>query len=104
MLFGMLAVSCGDDDDDGGPVGGVDCTSQVEVNAAIEAEVDALTDAALVYGNNPTTENCNDYVAALNAWLNAMQDLQDCADQAGVGAEFQANIDQAQASIDALQC
>lgn len=89
----VCLVSCKKDD----PVG---CNWSQE----LQDELNAFTNAANVYGANPTTENCNAYKNAGLDYLAAASDLQSCANAAGTGTEYQQAIDSAEASINAIVC
>lgn len=93
-------IACGDDDDDGN----VDCNSSFSIQAELQDEIDAFTDAAFAYGNNPTPENCEAYKDAAADYLEAAEALQDCANQVGQGQEYQQALQAAQDSVDSIQC
>jgi hypothetical protein len=97
LLFGLVFVtySCKDDDDD--PVA---CNWTTE----LEAELNAVINAATVYGNDPTPANCQAYKNAYQDYLNELDNYVECAALSGQQAEYQAALDDAQAQIDALQC
>lgn len=97
LLFGLVVFtySCSDKDDD--PVG---CNYATE----IQDEIDALTTAATIYGNDPTTANCQAYKNAATNYLNELQSYVECAALSGQQAELQSSINEAQASVDAIQC
>jgi hypothetical protein len=82
----------------------VDPCADFNFQTSLQSETNALTAAATAYGMNPTTENCNAYRNAFQTYLNAASDLQDCANKSGQGEEFQQAINNAQASLDSLQC
>jgi hypothetical protein len=85
-------IACGKDDP-------ATCDYATEV----QDELNAVNAAATTYGNNPTTENCNAFKAAYQNYLNELQDHDNCVLPAQQ-AQYQDAIDQAQASLDALQC
>ena len=102
LAFGLLAVSCGDDDPDDG---NVDCNDANSVNAELMDELNAWTAAASAWTSDPTnTSLCNDYKDATLDYLNALKSLQDCADDAGVGADFASSITQAEQALAQLPC
>ena len=70
----------------------------------LEAQATALTNAATVYGNDPTTANCNAYKNAYQDYIDALKGYEDCATTAGTHAEWQSAIDALQASLDTIQC
>lgn len=89
----ICVVSCKDDDP-------VSCNWTTE----LQDELTAFNNAASVYGQNPTTENCNAYRNAGLAYLDAAADLQSCANAQGQGQEYQQAIEAAEDSLNALQC
>jgi hypothetical protein len=95
----LILTACGDDDDNASA-----CGANYNFQVELAAEAQILTDAAVLYANDPTTANCNAYVAAFNAYLDAAEDLEDCAILSGQQVEFNQAIDDARASLDALQC
>ena len=97
MLFGIVVfnIGCKNDDD---PVG---CNYATEV----QNEVNALSTAATEYSNDPTnTAKCQAWKDAYQNYLNALEDNVECATLSGQQAELQSAIDQAQASLNAIQC
>jgi hypothetical protein len=101
FLFGLLSVSCGDDDNGGGN-NNVDCSDSVAVNAAVSDELNAISTAATAYGNDPSNANCQALKNAYQDYIDALEDIFDCAKQAGLQNEFQQSIDAARASIDSI--
>ena len=102
MVFGLLAISCGDDDPDDG---NVDCNNANSVNAELMDEINAWTAAASAWANDPTDPGlCNDYKDATLDYLNALRALEDCANDAGVGVEFANSITQAEEALAQLTC
>jgi hypothetical protein len=45
----------------------------------LSTEITALTNAAIVYTNDPTVANCNSYKAAYQDYLNALKPFLNCA-------------------------
>ena len=92
----LFAVSCKDKDDDPQP-----CNYPTE----LQAEIDAYTAAATAYFNDPSnSDKCLAYKNSLLAYIDAAGDYEECATLAGQHAEFQASLDAAQASANAIQC
>ena len=91
----LFAVSCKDKDDDPQP-----CNYATE----LQVEIDAFTNALTVYSNDPSQANCIAYKNALLAYIDAAGDYEECATLAGQHAEYQASLDAAQASANAIQC
>ncbi|MBK9983120.1 MAG: hypothetical protein IPP15_11985 [Saprospiraceae bacterium] len=69
----------------------------------VQSELNALSTAAATYGNDPTTANCNAYKAAVQNYLNALEDHKGCV-PSEQSAGLQQAIDDERASLDALQC
>lgn len=93
IVASLFYGSCGKDDP-------VTCNWTTE----LQAESDAISAALTAYSNDPTPANCQAFKNAYQAWLNDADNYVQCATTAGQGVEFQNSIDQAQASLDALQC
>lgn len=70
----------------------------------LQDEIEALTNAATVYGQNPTIENCEAYKAAYQDYLDEIKDWEDCYVYVGQQAEFNQAIADAQADLDAFEC
>lgn len=102
LFMACMTISCGDDDDGGSS--SVDCNSAVSVNSAIDDESQALADALSTYVMDQSPANCIALKDAYEAYVDALQSLQGCANQAGVGDEFAESIDDAQESINDLEC
>lgn len=96
-LFGIVvfSIGCKKDDD---PVG---CNYAIEV----QDEVNALNTAATNYSNDPNNPaKCQAWKDAYQDYLNALEDNVECAAISGQQAELQSAIDQAQASLNSIQC
>ncbi|MEM9548361.1 MAG: hypothetical protein AAGA77_20425 [Bacteroidota bacterium] len=102
ILFAVSFSACGDDDDGGS--GNVDCDNATEVNNAIADEAQAVTDASTAFANDPSDANCEAFKNAYLDYIDVLRDLQDCANQAGVGDTWQTTLDQAETAAEALLC
>jgi hypothetical protein len=72
---------------------------------SLQDELNAATNAAMVYVNNPTVANCNAYKAAVQAYLNALEPYGDCSSLTGQArADWEAAIDEAQEDINEYTC
>jgi len=80
------------------------CKDGFNFATEISTEFTALNDAAILYAQDPTSENCNAYKAAATAYLDAAIDLKTCAELAGQGTAYTQAIADTQAEVDALQC
>jgi len=96
-------ISCGGDDDEGSSQN-VDCSSSIAVNQAIADEVNAISTVSQAYFTDPSPANCDALRDAYQNYIDALRDLQGCANTAGVGAEFQTSLDDAEANISDLSC
>lgn len=102
LIMGLILTSCGDDDDNG--AGNVDCNSSIAVNNAIAQEVDNISTALNAWVADMSDANCDALKEAYQDYIDALQSLQDCANQAGVGAEFAQSLADAEANIANLAC
>lgn len=94
LLSAPFLSSCGKDDDDPDP-----CNYTTE----LQAEVDAFIAAATAYSQDQSNANCLEYKASLLAYINAADDLNDCV-PASQQAAFEASLDDAEISANALPC
>jgi len=95
MLFGAIFISCGDDE--------VECT-EAGINEAIQAESEALGEALGAFVVDASTENCEALRDAYQDFIDEAKNLQDCADEVGEGEEYMQSIQEAEASLAALEC
>jgi len=96
VLISVSFFSCGDD--------ASDCSSNFIITNEIQSEISAWSAAAQTFALDQTTENCNAYKQAGQDYVDAIEDLQDCANDAGQGAEFTQFLADAQQEIDDIQC
>ena len=94
----VCLVSCKKDD----PVG--PCNS-FNFSAEIEAELTAFNNASTAYFADQSPANCNAYKAAGIAYVNELEDLEECAILGGQNEQqYQQSIDAARASFEAIVC
>jgi len=79
-----------------------DCNFSLAVNKSISDELDAISNAVSAYANDSSSSNCDALKDACRDYIDALKDLQDCADQAGVGADFLLALSTAENIIDGL--
>jgi ABC-type Zn uptake system ZnuABC Zn-binding protein ZnuA len=103
LVFSLVAVSCGSDDEDGNDVN-VTCGATFNINAELSDEINAFTNAAITYGNDPTPENCQAYKAAAQGYLEALESLRDCAEQVGELVSYNQALADLEAAIDDITC
>jgi hypothetical protein len=103
VLIGIVSVSCGGDDNDAND-GNVNCNEAFSINAELNEEIQAFATAASNYGTDPSSQNFQAYKDAANDYLDALQALQDCAEQAGQLNSFNQSLANIQAAFDNLTC
>lgn len=70
---------------------------------AVQDELTVVTDAAMTYAQNPTTETCNAYKAAYQDYIDAMEPYGNCSMwTAQQKTEWQNAIDEANGQINTL--
>lgn len=69
----------------------------------LQDEANELAAAAQAYGQDQSQANCNAYIKALNDYLDAADDIDNCVPAADRSAYNQA-IDDARASVNQIQC
>jgi hypothetical protein len=71
----------------------------------LSSQINAMSDALTAYASNPTPATCNAYKQATQNYLDALAPYGNCATLTGQNrADWQAALDAAQASVDALDC
>ena len=101
MMFITITMSTACSKDDPASPGG--CAANFNYAVELQAEATALSNAASAYANDQSTENCNAYKAAANAYLDAAVDLDNCVPTADRAA-YEAAIDDARVNVNALTC
>lgn len=92
LLFGFVLAfvfsSCGEDEEE---TKSVNCDNFAVV---LKEETDAVTNAAMAYGTDPSSANCNAYVDALTNYLEAVEPfVEKCGDDESF-AQWKDAIDQ----------
>ena len=100
LIIGVVS-SCGDDDT---PNNNVNCQSSIEVNQAVADDVEAISVALQAWIADQSSQNCNALQTAYQNYIDALESLQDCANQAGVGQEFSQALSEARGNIANLSC
>jgi hypothetical protein len=71
----------------------------------LATEANAMANAAQTFGMNPTVANCNAYKQAAQAYVDALEPYGNCATLTGQDrVAWQSAVDNAQASINSLDC
>lgn len=99
MLAVFVSTACSKDN----PANPGGCAANFNYGLELQAEATAFSNAASAYAQDQSTENCNAYKVAGQAYLDAAADIDICVPTADRAA-YQAAIDDAQASLDALAC
>lgn len=108
LLLGLSIVfalgACSEDEDaepeSGGAIG-IDCTTFITEDYL--AILEDLTDAQEVYVDNPTTENCQAYYAALNTYIKSWKAyIDECVPQAS--AQFESYWSTYETYLSDLNC
>ena len=71
---------------------------------AFEQELTAVNNAALTYGQNPTTENCEAYRSAYLDYIDALRGWEDCYGFYNLQEEFNEALDDAEDAANNLDC
>ncbi|NKI31178.1 hypothetical protein [Croceivirga thetidis] len=69
----------------------------------VSTEAEALSAAATQFGIEPSVANCNAFRASAQTYLDALESARPCVDSSEK-AEFDQAVDEAQDSIDELDC
>jgi hypothetical protein len=71
----------------------------------LSSEINAMSSAAQTYATDPTPANCNAYKQSVQTYLDALAPYGNCATLTGQDrADWQAALDAAQQSVNALDC
>ncbi|NQZ75890.1 MAG: hypothetical protein HRT61_07215 [Ekhidna sp.] len=97
----FIFSGCGDDDDDAtGGAANVNCAN---FTTELSDEIQALTTAGTTYSSDPSSENCNAYLSALDAYFAAVEPfIEQCGSDSDF-AQFQSGIDAFRATRDQIQ-
>ncbi len=75
-----------------------------DFESSFQDEIEAISTAAVNYGQDPTTQNCNIFKDAYTDYVNALEDWDSCAEASGQRIEWQQALDSARASINDIEC
>lgn len=98
LFVAMATLPACNKDNDNDP-----CGNNFNWGLELQAEATAISNAATAYAMDQTTQNCEDYRAAIQAYLDAAADLDGCVVASERAAYEQAIVD-AQAELNALSC
>lgn len=95
-LFILITTSCGDDTPD--------CDDEAAINQLLENGANRVFNAVELYIGDPSNNNCENLRDTYADWIDDMENLQDCADDAGQGQEFREAISDARSALDDVPC
>lgn len=98
LLFGLSFFSCGDDS----PNSAAECSTAFAQE--FQTEVTDISNAVSAYGQDQSASNCQGLKDAYNAYIDALEDWENCASINNSLTEFNAALDNARQSINALVC
>ena len=85
---------------------GVDerCGEAWDPSSELNDELNAVVDAATLFGQDPSKENCEAYKAAYQDYLDELNEWKDCYYNAGLEAQFNQSLSDAQDDLNAINC
>jgi len=98
ISMSLLLWSCGAN----GLIG--DCTSAAVLNQELAGETKKLSTALTNFGAVQSDTNCDDVISAYKAYIGALKDFQDCANELGVGSEFRRSLSEAEDNLGDFEC
>ncbi|MEO0571826.1 MAG: hypothetical protein AAF039_08975 [Bacteroidota bacterium] len=97
MSVMFMLSSCSDDD------GVINNCAERFWAAEVADEAAVLSSASINFSNAPTVETCNAFRVAAQDYLDALEDARSCVDNSD-RAEFDEAVDEAQESVNELDC
>jgi len=82
---------------------GVGCASSFSFSSELQTEIGRVSDASIAYSMDPSTSNCLAYVNALDDYIDALEDFEKCAREAGQAAEWRDALDDLQDNVDTIR-
>jgi hypothetical protein len=101
VAFALFSTGCGSDDD--GNISNPGFCTNAAFSEALNAAVMNLSDAATLYGTDPTPANCNAYKAAARNYLDEIKRFESCATINSLQS-FQDSLREAEESVDMITC
>ncbi len=80
------------------------CSNNFNFYAELNDELQAVLAAQQTYLNDQTTANCEAFRTAYGNYLSEAKKLKDCAELSGQGAEYLKAIEDAEKSLNDIQC
>lgn len=96
LSISFITTSCGGD--------GADCNDEAAVATAFEGLSDELVETLFQFGQDPSTSNCNRVRDVYLEWIERLEAVEDCANDLGQGAEFDAAVEEARNELDNFIC
>lgn len=104
FLFPLLLVALTFITSSCGSSNAIDCSNELAVSNAINSVTDELVDASLTFSQDPSQANCNNIRDVYSRWLDNLEEVEDCADDLGQGAEFRASLEEAREGLNNFTC
>ena len=95
LILPFCITSCGDD---------LDCQDEQELSNFLAEALTPVNSAIFTFSADPTEENCNRVVDALEEFIDDMEPFQECADDLGMGAEWRQDIEEARDELSSIDC
>ena len=95
----MALTSCGGSDD--GPAK-ADCANGAWIQS-VETELNSWVAATQAYGADATSENCQKYKSAGQAYINALDKIKECVPTISI-ANFEEALEEAKESLSEIPC
>jgi|SRR5699024_4468541 len=80
------------------------CGENFFLYTAVSDEVQAFSQAALAYSENPTESNCEKYRTAVHNYITALESWEDCAKEYGEIEDWRQSLKEAREDADQMDC
>lgn len=99
----VCLMACGDDENGKDDINAVNCANFGN-DAEVQAAIQAFSDAATAYGENPTEETCNNYLDALDAYFVSIDEYIDACYNDEAWEDYKDAVEEWRAERDQLDC
>ena len=82
----------------------IDCHSGFNLYTVTADEIQNLSSAAVVYSQDPSPTNCENYKNALSTYVDALEKYETCALEFGYTDDWKEAIQQSRESVNQLLC
>lgn len=69
----------------------------------VASDLEILTTAAAIFGDEPTAQNCNSYKSAIDTYLDALNKIKECVPQSTIG-DFNGSLEEATEALSEIDC